>query len=116
MYSVKVRLIVSVSSSLAMPRQVWYEPQAQFKDSRTLQSVNNKVTSGFQGSVGGSVASESTLRYAGTLLSRVRDPQPEPGLGRPESLSPPCCGLAMYNNPFREPSQNRTTAACAELV
>ncbi|GFN83696.1 prolyl 4-hydroxylase subunit alpha-1-like protein [Plakobranchus ocellatus] len=49
--------------------------------------------------VGGTVASESTLRSAGTLLSRVRAPPPAPWLdGGPESLRSPCCGLAIYKN------------------
>ncbi|GFO03677.1 frizzled-9-like [Plakobranchus ocellatus] len=47
--------------------------------------------------VGGTVASESALRSAGTLLSRVRAPPtaswPD---GGPESLRSPCCGLAIY--------------------
>ncbi|GFO47741.1 hypothetical protein PoB_007424600 [Plakobranchus ocellatus] len=47
--------------------------------------------------VGGTVASESALRSAGTLLSRVRAPPPAPWPdGGPESLRSPCCGLAIY--------------------
>ncbi|GFN85795.1 hypothetical protein PoB_001230100 [Plakobranchus ocellatus] len=46
--------------------------------------------------VGGTVANESTLRSAGTLLSRVRAPPPAPWPdGGPESLRSPCCGLAI---------------------
>ncbi|GFO29907.1 hypothetical protein PoB_005641200 [Plakobranchus ocellatus] len=51
------------------------------------------------GGVGGSVASESALRFSGTLLSRVRAPPPAPWPdGGPESLRSPCCGLAIYKN------------------
>ncbi|GFO49796.1 hypothetical protein PoB_007630100 [Plakobranchus ocellatus] len=53
--------------------------------------------SGVRGGVGGTVASESALRSAGTLLSRVRAPPPAPWPdGGPESLRSPCCGLAIY--------------------
>ncbi|GFN92950.1 hypothetical protein PoB_001945600 [Plakobranchus ocellatus] len=47
--------------------------------------------------VGSTVACESALRSAGTLLSRVRAPllAPWPD-GGPESLRSPCCGLAIY--------------------
>ncbi|GFO44625.1 hypothetical protein PoB_007113000 [Plakobranchus ocellatus] len=46
--------------------------------------------------VGGTVASESALRSAGTLLSRIRAPPPAPWpYGGPESLRSPCCGLAI---------------------
>ncbi|GFO09746.1 hypothetical protein PoB_003625100 [Plakobranchus ocellatus] len=51
------------------------------------------------GGVGGTVVSESTLKSAGTPLSRVRAPPPAPWPdGGPKSLRSPCCGLAMYNN------------------
>ncbi|GFO03191.1 hypothetical protein PoB_002969600 [Plakobranchus ocellatus] len=44
-------------------------------------------------------ASESALRSAGTLLSRVRTPPPAPWPdGGPKSLRSPCCGLAIYKN------------------
>ncbi|GFO02126.1 hypothetical protein PoB_002863100, partial [Plakobranchus ocellatus] len=47
--------------------------------------------------VGSTVACESALRSAGTLLSRVRAPLPAPWPdGGPESLRSPCCGLAIY--------------------
>ncbi|GFN91765.1 hypothetical protein PoB_001827100 [Plakobranchus ocellatus] len=47
--------------------------------------------------VGSTVASESALRSARTLLSRVRAPPPAPWPdGRPGSLRSPCCGLAIY--------------------
>ncbi|GFO00567.1 hypothetical protein PoB_002707200 [Plakobranchus ocellatus] len=55
-------------------------------------------------SVGGIVAIESTLRSAGTLLSRVRAPPPTPWPdGGPESLRSSYCGLAIYKTkpPFR---------------
>ncbi|GFO18666.1 hypothetical protein PoB_004517100 [Plakobranchus ocellatus] len=49
------------------------------------------------GGVGSTVACESVLRSAGTLLSRVRAPLPAPlPDGGPESLRSPCCGLAIY--------------------
>ncbi|GFN87136.1 hypothetical protein PoB_001364200 [Plakobranchus ocellatus] len=45
------------------------------------------------------VSSESAMRSAGTILSRVRAPQPAPWPdGAPESLRSPCCGLAIYKN------------------
>ncbi|GFO16771.1 hypothetical protein PoB_004327600 [Plakobranchus ocellatus] len=44
-----------------------------------------------RGGVGGTVASESALRSAGTFLSRVRAPPPAPWPdGGPESLRSPC--------------------------
>ncbi|GFO10768.1 hypothetical protein PoB_003727300 [Plakobranchus ocellatus] len=48
------------------------------------------------GAVDGTVASESALRFARTLLSRVRAPPPTfwP-YGGPESLRSFCCGLAL---------------------
>ncbi|GFN98786.1 hypothetical protein PoB_002529200 [Plakobranchus ocellatus] len=52
------------------------------------------------GGVGGTVDSESTLRSAGTLLSRVRAPSQAPWCDRgPESLDSPCYGLAVYKPP-----------------
>ncbi|GFO25633.1 hypothetical protein PoB_005213800 [Plakobranchus ocellatus] len=49
--------------------------------------------------VGGTVASKSALRSAGTLLSRVRAPPLAPWPdGGPEGLRSPCCGLAIYKN------------------
>ncbi|GFO37627.1 hypothetical protein PoB_006413200 [Plakobranchus ocellatus] len=50
--------------------------------------------------VGGTVACESALRSAGTLLSRVRAPPSAPRpVGGPKSLRSPCCGLAIYKKP-----------------
>ncbi|GFO29575.1 hypothetical protein PoB_005608000 [Plakobranchus ocellatus] len=50
--------------------------------------------------VGGTVVSESALRSAGTLLSRVQAPPPAPWPdGGPKSLRSPCCGLAIYTSP-----------------
>ncbi|GFN89572.1 hypothetical protein PoB_001607800 [Plakobranchus ocellatus] len=44
--------------------------------------------------------SESALRFAGTLLSRVRAPPPAPWPeGGPESLISSCCGFAIYKEP-----------------
>ncbi|GFO16716.1 hypothetical protein PoB_004322100 [Plakobranchus ocellatus] len=49
--------------------------------------------------VGGTVASESALRPAATLLSRVRAPPPAPWPdGESESLRSPYCGLAIHKN------------------
>ncbi|GFN86252.1 hypothetical protein PoB_001275800 [Plakobranchus ocellatus] len=49
------------------------------------------------GGVGGIVDSESALRSAGTLLSRVRAPLSAPWPdGGSESLRSPCCGLAIF--------------------
>ncbi|GFO49839.1 hypothetical protein PoB_007634400 [Plakobranchus ocellatus] len=59
--------------------------------------LENTHTHTFCGGVGGTVASESALRSAGTILSRVRAPPPAPWPdGGPESLRSPCCGLAIY--------------------
>ncbi|GFO03626.1 hypothetical protein PoB_003013100 [Plakobranchus ocellatus] len=53
------------------------------------------------GGVGGTVVSESTLRSAGTILSRVRAPPQAPWPdGGPESLRSPCCGLAYISKGF----------------
>ncbi|GFN79301.1 hypothetical protein PoB_000580700 [Plakobranchus ocellatus] len=49
--------------------------------------------------VGGTAASESVLRSAGTLLSQVRDSPPAPWPdGGLESLRSSCCGLVIYKN------------------
>ncbi|GFN99861.1 hypothetical protein PoB_002636700 [Plakobranchus ocellatus] len=56
-----------------------------------VKSANRGVSS--------SVASESVLRSAETLLSRVRAPPPTPWPdGGPESLISPCCRLAICKN------------------
>ncbi|GFO07900.1 hypothetical protein PoB_003440500 [Plakobranchus ocellatus] len=58
------------------------------------------VVSKYRG-VGGTVASESVMRSAGILLSRVRAPPPAPWpKGGLESLRPHCCGLAIYKSVF----------------
>ncbi|GFO43485.1 hypothetical protein PoB_006999000 [Plakobranchus ocellatus] len=58
------------------------------------------------GGVGSTVACESALRSAGTLLSRVRAPLPAPWPdGGPESLRSPCCGLAIYKKLKLKPLQ-----------
>ncbi|GFN86155.1 hypothetical protein PoB_001266100 [Plakobranchus ocellatus] len=45
---------------------------------------------------GGKIASESALRSAGTILSRVRAlPQAPWCEAGPENLRSPCCGLAI---------------------
>ncbi|GFO04303.1 Ccr4-not transcription complex subunit 6-like protein [Plakobranchus ocellatus] len=52
------------------------------------------------GGVGRTVASESALKSAGTLLSRVRAPPPVPWPDRgPKSLRSSYCGLAVYETP-----------------
>ncbi|GFO40001.1 hypothetical protein PoB_006650600 [Plakobranchus ocellatus] len=62
-------------------------------------ATGTEADAGICGGVGGTVASESALRSAGTLLSRVRAPPPVPWPdGGPESLRSPCCGLAIYKN------------------
>ncbi|GFO28642.1 hypothetical protein PoB_005514700 [Plakobranchus ocellatus] len=59
---------------------------------------------------GSTVACESALRSAGTLLSRVRAPLPAPWPdGGPESLRSPCCGLAIYKK--LKPCANAYTRA-----
>ncbi|GFO30296.1 hypothetical protein PoB_005680100 [Plakobranchus ocellatus] len=64
--------------------------------------------SSFPRSFGGTVASESALRSARAFLLRVRAPQPAPWPdGGPESLRPPCCGLAIYKNQTSFSTQRR---------
>ncbi|GFO13883.1 hypothetical protein PoB_004038800 [Plakobranchus ocellatus] len=69
-------------------------------NSRSLLSTPSSMCIGR--GAGGTVDSESAVRSAETLLSRVRTPPPGPWLvGGPESLRSTCCGLAIYNNqPF----------------
>ncbi|GFN97623.1 gypsy retrotransposon integrase-like protein 1 [Plakobranchus ocellatus] len=62
-----------------------------------LKSIRFEPRSLIKKGVGGTVAIESALRSAGTLLSRVRTPPPAPWPdGELESLRSPCCGLAIY--------------------
>ncbi|GFN86776.1 hypothetical protein PoB_001328200 [Plakobranchus ocellatus] len=50
--------------------------------------------------IGSTVASECTLRCAGTFLSKARAPPPVPWPdGEPKSLTSPCCGLAICKKP-----------------
>ncbi|GFO09171.1 hypothetical protein PoB_003567600 [Plakobranchus ocellatus] len=56
---------------------------------------SNYTSADKRGGVGDIVASESALRSAGTLLSRV---PASPLAPWPESLRSPCCGLAVYKN------------------
>ncbi|GFN74586.1 hypothetical protein PoB_000109200 [Plakobranchus ocellatus] len=66
--------------------------------------------------VGGSVVSESALRSAGTLLSRVRAPPRAPWPdGGPESLRSPCYGLAIYKNQLSSSSSAAAAAAAAAV-
>ncbi|GFO12857.1 hypothetical protein PoB_003936200 [Plakobranchus ocellatus] len=51
------------------------------------------------GGVGGTVAGESALRSAGTLLSWFRAPPMAPWPDeKPESLRSPFCGLVVHKN------------------
>ncbi|GFN96461.1 hypothetical protein PoB_002296700 [Plakobranchus ocellatus] len=65
--------------------------------------------------VSGTAVSESALRSAGTLLSRVRAPLPAPWPdGGPKSLRSTCCGLAISKKPKHGfPPQN--LAACSTM-
>ncbi|GFO43154.1 hypothetical protein PoB_006965900 [Plakobranchus ocellatus] len=64
--------------------------------------------------VGSTVACESALRSAGTLLSRVRAPLPAPWPdGGPKSLRSPCCGLAIYKK-LKKKTPNRPTRSEAQ--
>ncbi|GFO47072.1 hypothetical protein PoB_007357700 [Plakobranchus ocellatus] len=68
--------------------------------------------------LGLTVACESALRSAGTLLSRVRAPLPAPWPdGGPESLRSPCCGLAIYKKlNLRPKPENQLTASKGNLL
>ncbi|GFN82645.1 hypothetical protein PoB_000915100 [Plakobranchus ocellatus] len=61
-------------------------------------------------SIGNTVNSETALRSAGTLLSRVRVPSQAylPGK-RPESLRSPCFGLNIY--PKTKPNQTNISTS-----
>ncbi|GFN99675.1 hypothetical protein PoB_002618100 [Plakobranchus ocellatus] len=64
---------------------------------QSLRSPSNEQSS--YRSVGGTMASASALKSAGTLLSQVRAPPTAPWTdGRSESLRSPCCGLAKNKN------------------
>ncbi|GFO50290.1 hypothetical protein PoB_007679500 [Plakobranchus ocellatus] len=57
------------------------------KNEFLISVIDEKTVRGWGGGVGGTVASESALRSAGTFLSRVRAPLPAPWPdGGPESL------------------------------
>ncbi|GFO10986.1 hypothetical protein PoB_003749100 [Plakobranchus ocellatus] len=70
--------------------------------------------------VGSTVASESALRSARILLSRVRAPPLAPWPdGGPESLRSRCCGLAIYKKTrtgLSCPLQTRTSVTGLELT
>ncbi|GFN86085.1 retrovirus-related pol polyprotein from type-1 retrotransposable element r2 [Plakobranchus ocellatus] len=71
-----------------------------------IESPNNKLIRRTDGGVGSTVACESALRSAGTLLSRVRAPLPAPWPdGGPESLRSSCCGLAIYKKNSKKKTQ-----------
>ncbi|GFO41820.1 hypothetical protein PoB_006832500 [Plakobranchus ocellatus] len=66
-----------------------------------MSGLRNVCLLHFLRGVGGTVASESALRSAGILLSRVRAPLPAPWPdGGPGSLRSPCCGLATKRKPY----------------
>ncbi|GFN80013.1 tonsoku-like protein [Plakobranchus ocellatus] len=68
----------------------------QYEEALSLQKRHLVLARG----VGGTVACESALRSAGTLLLRVRALPSVPGPeGGPKSLKSSCCGLAIYKNP-----------------
>ncbi|GFN92978.1 hypothetical protein PoB_001948400 [Plakobranchus ocellatus] len=78
------RRIAHSASDLQGPDCLGFEPRHR------LYTKPNPVlrSEGF----GGTVARQSTLRSAGTLLSRVRATPPAPWLdGGPESLRSHCC-------------------------
>ncbi|GFN87721.1 hypothetical protein PoB_001422700 [Plakobranchus ocellatus] len=64
-----------------------------FKSVRAFRKIQDFK---LHGDVAGSVASDSALRSAGSLLSRVRAPPPAPWPGGgSESLRSSCCGVAI---------------------
>ncbi|GFN79341.1 hypothetical protein PoB_000584700 [Plakobranchus ocellatus] len=80
---------------------MWHPSFTPFTSSRAFQFEARLKSVKFSNDrgVGSTVACESALRSAGTLLSRVRAPLPAPWPdGGPESLRSRCCGLAMYKN------------------
>ncbi|GFO16951.1 hypothetical protein PoB_004345600 [Plakobranchus ocellatus] len=63
--------------------------------------MHNHQCSYGNGGVSGTVAFESALRSADTLLSRVRAPPSTLRTdGGPKSLRSPCCGLALHKKPL----------------
>ncbi|GFN88498.1 embryonic stem cell-specific 5-hydroxymethylcytosine-binding protein-like [Plakobranchus ocellatus] len=75
--------------------QKWLQP-----GKKKLQETDARkyVAGGF----GSTVACESALRSAGTLLLWVRAPLPAPWPDRgPENLRSPCCGLAIWQEFFK---------------
>ncbi|GFO33459.1 endonuclease-reverse transcriptase [Plakobranchus ocellatus] len=86
-------------------KQICYIFSRNFKRNWSLDMVCSKSFSSWDAypnlreGVGGTVVSESALRSAGTLLSRVRAPLPAPWPGGgPKSLRSPCCGMAIYKS------------------
>ncbi|GFO19095.1 hypothetical protein PoB_004560000 [Plakobranchus ocellatus] len=75
----------------------WTEKESNVLVMKVANLERSLIKTIRQGGVGSTVACESALRSAGTLLSRVRAPLPAPWPdGGPESLRSPCCGLAIY--------------------
>ncbi|GFN82104.1 hypothetical protein PoB_000861000 [Plakobranchus ocellatus] len=75
------------------------------------EMVDQTFRPSISGGVGSTVACESALRSAGTLLSRVRAPLPAPWPdGGPENLRSPCCGLAIYTK--TQPALHQLRAPC----
>ncbi|GFN91509.1 hypothetical protein PoB_001801500 [Plakobranchus ocellatus] len=99
---------VHADLQLPMSGQYAEEEQRQEKEKNILEEQSNTDFSILHNlnetrGVGGTVASESALRSAGTLLSRVRSPPPAPWPdGEPESLRSPCCGLAIYKTSTKQ--------------
>ncbi|GFN98014.1 hypothetical protein PoB_002452000 [Plakobranchus ocellatus] len=72
------------------PEHVWSEGKSDL-------SSDNQGDESLLWGVGSTVACESALRSAGTLLSRVRARYRRPGLTEGlKAMRSPCCGLAIY--------------------
>ncbi|GFN89112.1 hypothetical protein PoB_001561800 [Plakobranchus ocellatus] len=72
---------------------------AYLEKKRQMKELENLEISGKLAGVGGTVASESAMRSAGTFLSQAQAPPPAPWPdGGPRSLRSACCGLAIYKN------------------